>query len=141
MESIDEFKVAISNQTADFGESSGGQVQLVTKRGSKSFHGSAYEYYFATNIGAANTWRNNHTPGNGLPSYRTAGHASQPLRAPPPVDSLTGPIAGGRTYFFVNFEGYRFPNYGSYGGWSPPRCSRAGVIQEPNSAGRLAPTT
>ena len=67
VESIDEFKVAISNQTADFGDSSGGQVQMVTKRGTKSFHGSAYEYYFATNIGAANTWRNNHTAGNGLP--------------------------------------------------------------------------
>ena len=135
VESIDEFKVAISNQTADFGDSSGGQVQLVTKRGSKSFHGSAYEYYFATNIGAANTWRNNHTPGNGLPftalpvTHRNRFGAST-------GGPLTGPIAGGRTYFFVNFEGYRFPNYGSYERLVPSALLRAGVIQLPNAAGQ-----
>ena len=67
VESIEEFKVAISNQTADFNGASGGQIQLVTKRGANAFHGSAYEYYFATDVGAANTWKNNHTPANGLP--------------------------------------------------------------------------
>src|SRR5579863_1849171 len=67
VESIEEFKVAISNQTADFGGALGGQIQLVTRRGSNAFHGSAYEYYFATNVGAANTWKNDHTPAAGLP--------------------------------------------------------------------------
>ena len=33
VESIEEFNVAISNQTADFNGASGGQIQLVTKRG------------------------------------------------------------------------------------------------------------
>ncbi|MBV9404724.1 MAG: carboxypeptidase regulatory-like domain-containing protein, partial [Acidobacteriaceae bacterium] len=55
VESIEEFKVATSNQTADFNQAGGAQVQMVTKRGTDTFHGSAYEYYFASNFGA-NYW-------------------------------------------------------------------------------------
>src|SRR5262249_61055557 len=62
VESIEEFKVSTFNQTADFSGSIGGQIQMVTKRGTNTYHGSAYGYYFATNVGAANTWTNNHTP-------------------------------------------------------------------------------
>jgi hypothetical protein len=138
VESIEEFKVAISNQTADFGGASGGQIQMVTRRGSNAFHGSAYEYYFATNVGAANTWRNNHTPANGLPftalpithRNRFGATAGGPL---------TPRIWGGRTYFFANFEGYRFPNYSTYERLVPSALMRAGVIQLPNAAGQYVP--
>ncbi len=66
VESIEEFKVTTFNQTADFNSSMGSQVQMVTKRGTNQFHGAGYGYYFATNVGAANTWVNNHTPTQGL---------------------------------------------------------------------------
>jgi hypothetical protein len=39
----------------------------VTKRGTNQFHGSLYYYYFATNVGAANSWKNNHTASGSLP--------------------------------------------------------------------------
>src|SRR3981081_231998 len=61
VESIEEFKVNVANQTADFNGSSGAQIQLVTRRGSNSWHGALYEYYLGSNFGA-NTWLNNHTP-------------------------------------------------------------------------------
>ena len=67
VESIEEFKVTTFNQGADFNGGLGSQIQMVTKRGTTAFHGSAYGYYFATNVGAANSWTNNHTPSNGLP--------------------------------------------------------------------------
>ena len=69
VESIEEFKVGTSNQTADFNGAAGSQVQMVTKRGTNHFHGALYDYYFATNVGAANLWRNNHVPDTqlGLP--------------------------------------------------------------------------
>ncbi len=53
IESIEEFKVSVSNQTSDFNNSSGAQIQMATKRGSNQFHGSAYRWYFDTAIGAA----------------------------------------------------------------------------------------
>src|ERR1700736_38903 len=67
LESIEELKVTTFNQTADFNSSIGSEVQMVTKRGTNQFHGSGYGYYFATNVGAANSWRNNHTPFGSLP--------------------------------------------------------------------------
>ena len=69
VESIEEIKVNSFNQTADFNASIGGQVVMVTKRGTNQFHGSAYGYYFDTALGAANSWVNNHTPDTllGLP--------------------------------------------------------------------------
>src|SRR5437667_12256969 len=49
VDSIEEFKVGTTNQTADFNSSAGAQVQLVTKRGTNQIHGTVYEYYLANN--------------------------------------------------------------------------------------------
>jgi hypothetical protein len=64
VESIEEFRVATANQTSDFANSSGSQVQMVTKRGTNNYHGAAYLWYFDTVIGSANNWTANHTPSN-----------------------------------------------------------------------------
>ncbi|HEY7403786.1 MAG TPA: carboxypeptidase-like regulatory domain-containing protein [Candidatus Angelobacter sp.] len=138
VESIEEFKVATSNQTADFNGSAGGQVQMVTKRGSNQFHGSAYDYYFATNVGAANTWNNNHTPSNGLTN--TPLPSNHKNRG---GGSFGGPIAprfwGGKTYIFVNYEGYDSPNNTTFERTVPSPLLRAGVIQLPNASGQIVP--
>src|SRR5258708_5679732 len=134
VESIEEFKVGTSNQTADFNGASGSQIQMVTKRGTNQYHGSLYQNYFATNVGAANLWRNNHTPSPGLPftplpsSHRNrfGGSVGGPL---------TPRFWGGKTYFFANYEGYRFPNSTNIDKIVPSVLLRAGVIQVRNSAG------
>jgi hypothetical protein len=43
-DSVQEFRVTTTNYGADQGQGSGAQVTLVTKSGTNSFHGSAYEY-------------------------------------------------------------------------------------------------
>ena len=63
IDSVEEFKVNTANQTADFNSSAGAQVQVVTRRGTNAWHGSAYEYYFDNNFNA-NTWNNNLDPTN-----------------------------------------------------------------------------
>jgi len=45
LDSVQEFRVTTTNYNADQGGSSGAQVALVTKSGTNSFHGSAYEYH------------------------------------------------------------------------------------------------
>src|SRR5579864_4889750 len=57
--SVEEFKVSTSNQTADFNGGAGSQMQIVTKRGTNAFHGTAYDYYLDNNFAGANTWDNN----------------------------------------------------------------------------------
>ena len=42
VESIEEFKIGTSNQTADFNSSAGSQIQMVTKRGTNQLHGALY---------------------------------------------------------------------------------------------------
>ncbi len=56
-DSVEEFKVNSAGQTADFNSSAGAEVQVVTRRGTNSYHGSAYEYYLDNNW-SANTWDN-----------------------------------------------------------------------------------
>ena len=55
---IAEMKVITNSQTAEFGRSSGAQVQVVTKSGSKDFHGTGYLFHRHEDLNA-NTWRNN----------------------------------------------------------------------------------
>ena len=44
-ETIQEFKVLTSLYDATLGRSGGGNIQTVTRSGSNSFHGAAYEYF------------------------------------------------------------------------------------------------
>jgi hypothetical protein len=136
VESIEEFKVSTFNQTADFNNSIGSNVQMVTKRGTNSYHGSAYFYYFATNVGAANTWTNNHTPSAAFGTPYTPLPSNHRQRFGGTLGGVLLPkFLGGKTYFFTNYEGSRFPNVGTYEATVPSLLMRAGVIQVPNAAG------
>ena len=138
VESIEEFKVATSGMTADFNGSSGSQIQMVTKRGTNSIHGSVYEYYFASNVGAANSWDNNHTPSGSL------GYTPLPITHSNRFGAaLGGPIVpknllGGKWYAFFNYEGFRFPQSAIYTKAVPTAALRQGIIQI-NQGGTYVP--
>ena len=44
LDSISEFRIITSNFDAEYGNFSGGQVNVVTKNGTNQFHGSAFEF-------------------------------------------------------------------------------------------------
>jgi Carboxypeptidase regulatory-like domain len=129
LDSVEEFKVNTANQTADFNSSAGAQVQVVTKRGTNSWHGAGYEYYFNNGFNA-NTWDNNaNVDANGnsdrLPQpyyhYNRFGAA-----AGGPI--IPKKILGGETYFFGNFEGFRWNNSQTYEVVVPSANMRAGIL-------------
>lgn len=134
VESIEEFKVNVSNQTADFNGSSGAQIQLVTRRGGKSWHGALYEYYLGSNFGA-NTWLNNHTPtkdAKGVvisPSTKLTSNHYNRFGV-----SGGGPLGpsfwGGKTYLFANYEGRRYPQNTQINKRVPSARLRAGIITD-----------
>jgi len=132
VDSVEEFKVATSNQTADVNNSSGMQVSIVTKRGTNTWHGTAYEYYWDNNF-SGNTWENNK-------------HAGTPADPKVPVPdwhrswfggSIGGPIIpkeilGGKTYFFFNYQGQRWPLSQTITKLVPSADMRNGILHDLN---------
>ncbi len=100
-DSVEEFRVVTSNSNADSGRSSGAQVSLVTRSGTNSIHGSAYEYYRPTNA-VANDWFNKQAElQSGLPNV-----PGKLLRNTFGA-SGGGPIAKDKLFFFLAYEGQR----------------------------------
>jgi len=95
VDSIQEFRGETANPLSSEGRGSGAQVALVTKPGTNTFHGSAYEYHRNT-VTEANDWFNNF---NGVPRpvlIRNQFGAS-----------LGGPVVKNKLFFFFNYEGRR----------------------------------
>ena len=95
LDSVQEFRVITTNANATEGLTGGAQVEMVTKSGSDSYHGSAYWYYRTTGA-AANSFFDNQV-GNPRPKLQRnlAG------------GSLGGPIKKDRFFFFLNNEDRR----------------------------------
>jgi len=127
LDSVEEFKVDTTNQTADFNSSGGAQVKVVTKRGTNSWHGTAYEYYFDNHLNA-NTWDNNtNVDSAGNPKLRPDYHYNRfGVGAGGPI--IPKDILGGKTYFFANFEGFRWQNQQTYEVPVPSANMRAGIL-------------
>jgi hypothetical protein len=133
-DSIEEFKVATSGQTADFNNSSGMQAQVVTKRGGNRWHGTVYEYYLDSNIGA-NSWQNNFPTVKGGTTY-TPKPSNHYNRFGAAAGGPIGPtFLWGKTYFFANYEGFRFPNSATYERAVPSPTLLQGIVTFPNAAG------
>jgi hypothetical protein len=99
--SIEEFRVITSNAGSEFGRGSGGQVSIITKSGSNTWHGSAYEYL-----------RNNAFDARDFFNYGPFLDRQGRATAPPFKQNLYGATLGGaivpgKHFFFANYEGYR----------------------------------
>jgi hypothetical protein len=129
IESIAEFTVNTNNMTADFNSSSGGELMAVTKRGHDKFHGAAYEFFQGQWLDS-NDWQNNF---QAVPKPK-----SHQNRFGFDVGGPMLPhVLGGKTYFFFNYEGERYPfnTTGLYYRTVPSDSLRKGVIQIPTSYG------
>ena len=76
IESVAEFKILTNAYQAEYGRATGGQVQVVTKSGTQSFHGSGY-WFGRRGSWDANTWLNKRAAapapiGNGVETPRPA---------------------------------------------------------------------
>lgn len=129
VESIEEFRVATSNPNASFTGSSGGEIMMVTKRGSDTFHGSAYEFLQNSDLNA-NTWSLNRA------------HQKRPQSR----DNRFGASFGGylpglpdkaKTYFYGNYEGRRQAAGSSDGATVPTASLRQGILKFADASGAV----
>jgi hypothetical protein len=133
IETIEEFKVSTAGQTADTNGSAGGQIQMVTKRGTNQYHGAVYDYLLSSYL-FANSWKNDHTPSNGL-AYTPIAKTHQNRYGASIGGPMTPKFWGGKTYFFFNYEARAFPQAQTNERIVPTALLRAGVITLPNTAG------
>jgi hypothetical protein len=91
-DSIAEVKVITNNFDAEFGRNSGSQVQLITKSGSNSYHGSAYDYFQNSGLGNARSY---FTPAGGPVTKIVQNQGGVTLGAP---------IIKNHTFFYGSWE-------------------------------------
>ena len=92
VEAVQEFSVLTSNYSAEYGRTSGGVINALTKSGTNSYHGDVYEFLRNSALDA----RNYFDPAQ-IPAFRRNQFGA----------SLGGPIVKDRTFFFADFEGLR----------------------------------
>jgi hypothetical protein len=91
-DAVKEFSVLASNYTAEYGRTSGGVINAITRSGSNSIHGSAYEFFRNDALDARNFFDGAEKP---------------PLRRNQFGGSLGGPIIKNKTFFFADYERIR----------------------------------
>ena len=94
VEDIQEFKLLTGVYPAEYGRVSGGQLLIVTKSGSNTFHGSAYEYI-----------RNQVT--DAKPFFTQVGGTIPAFKQNTFGATFGGPIVKNKTFFFAAYEGQR----------------------------------
>src|SRR5438477_4098012 len=100
---VQEFKVQTSLYDATQGRNGGGNINAILKTGTKTFHGSLFEFFRNTNLNANEWFLNRSQISLGLPQQRP--DIKQNIFG----GSLGGPVGkdakGG--FFFVNYQGTR----------------------------------
>src|SRR6202165_1435813 len=100
-DSVEEFQQLQLNMSAQYGNSAGGTVNLVTKAGTNAWHGSAWEYI-----------RNDVTDANYF-FLKQQKIAQPPTRFNQFGLTLGGPIVKDKLFFFLSLQGDRFRSDGN----------------------------
>ena len=95
IDALQEVRTVIAGETADYGRSSGGGINLVTKSGTNNWHGNLREYNRNT-LFAANDWFNNRSGVQRAPLIRNQFGGN-----------FGGPIKKDKAFFFFDYEGLR----------------------------------
>ena len=113
LDSVREFRLHASGYKAEFGRSAGGQVNVVSRSGTRELHGTAYHYLRNEALDAANYFDPADAP---QPPYRRGQFGG----------ALGGPLPGPRAFFFAGFEGTRIDDAATRTASVPTAAQRAG---------------
>lgn len=93
VDAIQEFSVLTSNYSAEYGKTSGGVVNAITRSGTNQFHGSGYEFVRNSALDARN--------------FFDAVGSVPPFKRNQFGGTFGGPIFRDKTFFFADYEGIR----------------------------------
>jgi len=89
LDSIEEFRILTSNTDAEYGNYSGGLINVVTKSGGNAFHGSGFEFLRNTDLDAKNYFS----------TQRSVFQQNQY------GGTLGGPVKQNKLFFFADYQG------------------------------------
>ena len=112
LDSVAEFRILTSNFDAEYGGHSGGQINVVTKSGTNSFHGDGFEFLRNTNLDA----RNYFSPARGTFDQNQFG------------GTFGGPVRKNKAFFFADYQGTRLTQGVDTGQISVPSISERNGI-------------
>jgi hypothetical protein len=121
VDAIAEFSVITGNYSAEYGKTSGGIVNAISKSGTNAFHGDVYEFFRNARLDANDFFSN----ANGVPkpAYRRNQFGG----------AAGGPIRKGRTFLFGDYEGIRQAQGVPSGNANvPSENARKGIIIDKN---------
>ena len=112
VDAIQEFKVQSGVMSAEFGYTAGGVVNMVTKSGTNQFHGSLYEFLRNDKLDARNAFA----------------AVKAPFRYNQFGGVVGGPVRKDKTFFFYNYEEWRFRRQYTVIGTTPTDEQRTGDL-------------
>jgi carboxypeptidase family protein/TonB-dependent receptor-like protein len=121
VDAIQEFSVITSNYSAEYGYTSGGVVNAITKSGTDQFHGTAFEFIRNSALDARNFFENSPVI---LPK--------SPFRRNQFGGSAGGPIKKGKIFLFGAYEGLRQSKGIPHSTNVPSENARLGILSTGN---------
>jgi outer membrane receptor protein involved in Fe transport len=116
-DAVSQFNVVTNNYSAQVGKYSAGVVSIVTKGGTNSFHGSAFEFYRDRNFNAVGHNAGTNAVKTPYNLHRFGG-------------TVGGPIRHDKDFFFGSFAGYRFRTAATNSGNLPSAAQITGNFAE-----------
>jgi len=101
VDAMQEFRIQTSTYAPEFGREPGGQVSIVTRSGSNSFHGTAFDYLRNDVFDARDYFNRNCFSGTCTEGRKP------PLRQNDFGGVFGGPIVKDKAFFFFSYEGLR----------------------------------
>jgi hypothetical protein len=114
VDTILEFKIFTNSFKAEYGHSSGGIITAVTRSGTNSLHGTAFEFIRNSYLDARN--------------YFDIGASPPPFRRNQFGGVLGGPIKKNKTFFFGGYEGLRQGLANTLFATVPTALARQGIL-------------
>jgi len=108
-EGVREFRVINSSYSTEFGRAVGGIVNIITKSGTNTLHGSVYEYFRNEKLDAGSILASSDPNTCTVPGDLSSGGCKKlnKLQQNQFGFTLGGPLIKSRTFFFGNYEGQR----------------------------------
>jgi hypothetical protein len=114
-DAVQEFKVQTNTYSAEFGRSGGAVINASYRTGTNQFHGNLWEYHRNTVL-------------NAVGFFKPAGGVKPPLIRNQFGFALGGPVIKDRTFFFLDYEGFRQVSKNLVFSTLPTLAQRNGIL-------------